>query len=256
MNHRLQVPEAISAEDVELLVLNRYPRAEKDEDGTLRITRHSRLVPGEKAGEWIVETLTERNPETAGADEDRRGFVRAFPEGAPWREEGRILDLVHAIARRTGGELITDNDVRLSPHRYSVPDLHIVAGEQLQGQDALELVRTLTPTVELKEDGERYLLSVTIGKGGHVEVEVGAGDSVPSALLSVDWVREGFVSYRVTYVPDDEVELVTEKPDRATVQRWREAFYACGAIAHVLHEEVGGYVLDGDEFLVDPADLS
>ncbi len=117
--HLLLVPSTASAEDVSDLVRARVPLAGNlATDGEVSLGRLSRLtgpyvltmedavgagVPMPWTVVYALETPVEReDPPLAGVD-DRDGFAHSFPDGLPWREEGRTLGLLVAMARRLGG---------------------------------------------------------------------------------------------------------------------------------------------------------
>jgi hypothetical protein len=62
---------------------------------------------------YALQVPAEReDPPLPGAD-DRDGFASAFPDGLPWRDEGRALHLLAALARRLGGAVRTAGTLQL-----------------------------------------------------------------------------------------------------------------------------------------------
>jgi hypothetical protein len=117
-HHLLLVPSTVAPEEVSWLVRAKVPRGDLVRDGEIALGRNSRLVgPFELAMEeavdagvpmpwtmaYALETPVEReDPPLPGLD-DRDGFAHAFPDGLPWREEGRGIHLLVALARRLHG---------------------------------------------------------------------------------------------------------------------------------------------------------
>ncbi|WP_262424466.1 hypothetical protein [Brachybacterium sp. Z12] len=54
----------------------------------------------------------------------------------------------------------------------------------------------------------------------------------------------------------DPEEDAIEVPSTETAERWQLAYQRIGLIAGLLTESVGGYIVDLEGFLVDPADLT
>ncbi|WP_058234533.1 hypothetical protein [Devriesea agamarum] len=263
MSHRLEVPSVVSVDDIEALILNRFPHAERRHT-MIRVTRTASLTQIPGTGTWTLTVRRERESAPEAGVTDRRGYARAFPDGLPWREERKLLDLLHSIARRTGGRLVTDSGATLVPHRYSVPDLQVIAGDRLLRDETLEIIQDIVPEARLDElpegvvedELDGYRVVIPLRDDAEVHVLVSSSEPVPIALAKVDWVRESFVAYAVVYAPHDEEEREIELPDRKVAQRWREAYFACATIAKRLHEVLGGFVIDGEGFLVDPKDLT
>ena len=76
----------------------------------------------------------------------------------------------------------------------------------------------------------------------------------PTALAALDWVEEA-VDYELVHLPSDPEEDEVEVPEPETAERWQLAYQRIGRIAGLLTESVGGYIVDLEGFLVDPADL-
>jgi hypothetical protein len=116
--HLLLVPSTADIETVDALFRDRLPESDLFGTGEVAIGRHSRISgPYELSMEdavdagvpipWTVcyclEGPFEReDPPIPGVD-DRDGFAYAFPDGLPWRDEGRALHLMISLARRLSG---------------------------------------------------------------------------------------------------------------------------------------------------------
>lgn len=116
--HLLLVPTTVDVHTVDALLRDRIAGADLVGTGEVVFGRYSVLTgPYELSMEdavdaavpmpWTVcyclEAPFEReDPPLEGVD-DRDGFAYAFPDGLPWRDEGRILQLLVSIARRVHG---------------------------------------------------------------------------------------------------------------------------------------------------------
>jgi hypothetical protein len=116
--HLLLVPTTVSVDTVSSLVRDRIPDSDLAGSGEVSLGRHSLFTgPYDFALEDAVEAAVpmpwtlgyalsvpvEREGPPIGGMDDRDGFAFAFPEGLPWREEGRALHLLVSLARRLGG---------------------------------------------------------------------------------------------------------------------------------------------------------
>lgn len=266
--HRLQLPRGTAAADVLAMVRNVRPQAVLGEDGTIEIGDDTRLVPDPSprgAGRWTIETPRVREdplPEGLG---DSHGYGKAFPEGLPFAAERRALDLVWSLSRRLYGAVVTDGGARLEPHPFHVRDLIVVSPHALAPESFAQLIAPLEPEAELDRvpsEVVRTGYSVTIPlttpgssvEGDAIHVRVGRSTGHP-ALSALGWT-DSAVDYELVHLPADEAELDLESPDAETAARWSHAYRRIGLIAGLLTETVGGYVVDLEGFLVDPADLA
>lgn len=100
-----------------------------------------------------------------------------------------------------------------------------------------------------------YGIEADLDIDGILAVEVTGQDEMPLVISSLPWARDGVVAYRVRWEPEDHTELESERPSFAhRVARGRAAPQVRG-VARVLHQVVGGAVLDESEFPVDPTTL-
>ncbi len=171
--HLLLVPTTASSDEVSDLVRARVPLAgDLAKDGEVALGRLSRLtgpyvltmedavaagVPLPWTVVYALEAPVEReDPPPTGAD-DRDGFAQAFPAGLPWREEGRALQLLVAMARRVGGAVrvgASDRLIQPDPHRAVDHVVHSpfwLEPETLRGVVAREV-----PTARLAAEGETW----------------------------------------------------------------------------------------------------
>ena len=260
--HRLQLPRDTAPADVLTMVGNVRPDAELREDGGIEIGDDARLLPDtgpRGAGRWTLDTPRERElpaPEGLG---DSHGYGRAFPDGIPFGAERRALDLTWSLGRRLYGAVVTDSGSRLEPHPFHVRDLTVVSPHALAPESLAQLLAPLEPDAELDQVPEgtpRNGYSVTVPLEGGEEISLRVGrSSRPTALARLSWI-DGAADYHLVHLPADEEEDALEAPDAETSQRWSQVYRRIGLIAGLLVETVGGYVVDLEGFLVDPADLA
>ena len=260
--HRLQLPRDTDPQDVLSMVRNVRPEATLGEDGTIELGDQVRLEPDHSprgAGRWTVDTPREREvplPEGMG---DSHGYGRAFPEGMPFGVEREALDLAWSLGRRLYGAVVTDAGVRLEPHPFQVRDLTVVSPHALAPESLAQLLAPLEPDAELDQVPEEatrtgYSATIPLPEGEEVSLRVGLS-SRPAALSALDWV-EGAVDYQLVHLTADPEEDAIEVPSTEIAERWQLAYQRIGLIAGLLTESVGGYIVDLEGFLVDPADLT
>ncbi|AXK45976.1 hypothetical protein [Brachybacterium saurashtrense] len=260
--HRLQLPRRTDPADVLAMVRNVRPEATEDADGVLHLEHEVRLVPDRSprgAGRWTLETPREReDPQPEGMD-DSHGYGRAFPDGVPFGVERRALDLAWSLGRRLHGAVVTDGGQRLEPHPFHERDLVVTSPHALAPESLAELLAPLEPEAELDqvpEEAPRAGYSVTIPLPDGDEISLRVGRSArPVALGAVGWLASA-VDYELVHLPADPESEATELPEPALAARWQQAYQRIGRLAGLLVESVGGYVVDREGFLVDPADLA
>lgn len=261
-HHRLQLPRGTAAQDVLSMVRNVRPEATLGEDGTIELGDGVRLEPDHSprgAGRWTVDTPREREsplPEGVG---DSHGYGRAFPEGMPFGIERRALDLAWSLGRRLYGAVVTDAGVRLEPHPFQVRDLTVVSPHALAPESLAQLLAPIEPDAELDQVPEGtprtgYSATIPLPEGEEISLRVGLS-SRPAALSALDWVQDA-VDYQLVHLTADPEEDAIEVPSAETAERWQFAYQRIGMIAGMLIESVGGYIVDLEGFLVDPADLA
>lgn len=259
--HRLQLPRDTDPQDVLAMVRNVRPGAEFAEDGSIDTGEGTFLVPDHSprgAGRWTMETPQVREDPVPEGMGDSHGYGRAFPEGIPFGVERRALDLLWSLGRRLYGAVVVDNGARLEPHPFHVRDLTVVSPHALAPESLAELIAPLEPEAELDEVPEGaqrtgYRAMIPLQNGDQIAVRV-TRSARPTALNALDWL-DGAVDYELVHVPMREEEDALEAPDPETADRWSLAYRRIGLIAGLLTETVGGYVVDLEGFLVDPADL-
>lgn len=167
--HLLLVPSTVHPDDVCDLVRARVPGAELGRTGQAALGRHS-LVSGpyqlsmEDAVDaavpmpWTVvyalsAPIEREDPPLPGVD-DRDGFAFAFPQGLPWREEGRALQLLVALARRLGGAVrVAGGQGLVQPDPDRAVDLIIHSPYWLDPDVLLGIVQRVLPTAQLEIEG-------------------------------------------------------------------------------------------------------
>ena len=170
--HLLLVPSTVDPELVGALVQDRHPSSDLNTAGQLNLGRHSRLTgPYELSLEdavdagvpmpWTVcyclEAPVEREAPPIPGTDDRDGFAFAFPEGLPWRDEGRALHMLASIARRIGGAVRTAGSLELIyPDPERAVDYIVHAPAWLEPNVLLGIVRRDLPGAELAVEGKDW----------------------------------------------------------------------------------------------------
>jgi hypothetical protein len=167
--HLLLVPSTLYPGDVADLVLARVPGSDLGRTGEVSLGRFSRLSgPYELSMEDAVDAavpmpwtvayaltapVEREDPPIPGLD-DRDGFARAFPQGMPWREEGRALHLLVALARRTQGAVRTaGGGAMIQPDPDRAVDLIIHSPYWLDPEVLLGVVQRALPSARLEVEG-------------------------------------------------------------------------------------------------------
>ncbi len=173
--HLLLVPEGVSAEVVDALVRQRVDDGRLLEVGRARLGRRSAVygpfrLDDETAlavrvpGPWSVAYALEAPPERdAAAYADiadpvqRAWWMRLFPDGKPFREEGDVVDLALSLARRLGGAVrIGRRPVHVQPDPGRLVDLTVWSSSWLWPQQLLAVVSGPLPGASLDLGGRRF----------------------------------------------------------------------------------------------------
>lgn len=255
MTHTLVLDSSYGLDDLFALALNRYPLARKKKK-TIRVSDTTSLVWHPSKNEASIEVPMHRESEPSDIP-DGYGFDTAFPNGVPAGEEREILEFALNAVRRLGGKLVTDTGHELSPHQFMQPGLMVVAAYELAPKDLLEIVHTIVKEAEIVDEPEGfpYALSAPIFAHADLVVEASTLEEDIPAIEHVEWVKEGAALYTVVYRPDDLSTLVSEKPEPSQVREWREAYLGCSAVARAIWDETGGFILDHENYLVEPNEL-
>jgi hypothetical protein len=170
--HLLLVPSTIHADDVSDLVRARIPGSDLARTGQVALGRHSRLAgPYVLSMEDAVDAMVpmpwtmvyalgspfeREDPPLPGLD-DRDGFAHAFPHGLPWREEGRALHLMVALARRLQGAVrVAGSRVLMQPEPERAVDLIIHSPYWLDPDVLLGIVQRVLPSARLEIEGQDW----------------------------------------------------------------------------------------------------
>lgn len=162
--HLLLLPHHVNHDLVDRLVRNRYPDARLADNRRARLGRHSAisgphlLEPDELdyvkvPAPWSIAYALEVQPEPdPGAFDDigdpllRAWWMRAFPRGKPFRDEGDAVELALALARRLGGAVrAAGSNVLLEPDHERMSDLTVWSGYWLDPERLLALLAPLLP---------------------------------------------------------------------------------------------------------------
>jgi hypothetical protein len=170
-HHLLLVPSTVAVEEVSDLVSARVMYGDLARDGEVPLGRHSRLVgPFELNMEEAVDAgvpmpwtvvyaldapVEREDPPLPGLD-DRDGFAFAFPRGLPWREEGRGLHLVVALARRLHGAVRVAGSELIQPDPERAVDYTVRSPYWLDPDTLKAVVSRELPTAELALEGMEW----------------------------------------------------------------------------------------------------
>jgi hypothetical protein len=162
--HLLLVPSDVQVGEVDALVRCRYPDARLADTRRARLGRRASLsgphllepdelddvkVPAPWSVAYALEVDSE--PDAAAFDDIadpvlRAWWMRAFPKGKPYREEGEAVDLALALARRFSGALrAAGSNVVLHPDHGRLVDLTVWSGYWLDPDRLLALLEPLLP---------------------------------------------------------------------------------------------------------------
>jgi hypothetical protein len=170
--HLLLVPSTVHPDDVADLVLARVPGSDLGRTGAAALGRHSRLSgPYELSMEEAVDAVVpmpwtvvyalgapieREDPPPPGLD-DRDGFARAFPRGLPWREEGRALELLVALARRVQGAVrVAGGQGLIQPDPERAVDVIVHSPYWLDPDVLLGIVQRALPTARLDVESQDW----------------------------------------------------------------------------------------------------
>lgn len=251
--HLLLVPTTAAPEMVGDLVQDRHPSSDLHQAGEISLGRHSRLTgPYQLSLEdavdaavplpWTVcyclEAPVEREAPPLPGTDDRDGFAFAFPDGLPWRDEGRALHLLVSIARRIGGAVRTAGSLELIlPDPERAVDHVVHAPGWLEPEVLLGIVRRDLPgavlAVTAREwngppdaayTGELVIddiaanplsaaqLNALHAHADEVDMEALAGPAVLDAFAIVaDMGADGLIEVR-THLSDGDAPAVTREP--------------------------------------------
>ena len=172
VRHLLLVPTTADLEMVDALFRDRLPSSDLLNTGEVAIGRHSRISgPYELSMEdavdagvpmpWTVcyclEAPVEReDPPLPGVD-DRDGFSYAFPDGLPWRDEGRALQLLISAARRLDGAVRVAGTLELiQPDPERAVDYVVHSSTWLEPDTLLGIVMRQLPGAVLAIEGREW----------------------------------------------------------------------------------------------------
>jgi hypothetical protein len=172
VRHLLLVPTTADIELVDALFHDRLPNSDLFDTGEIILGRHSRISgPYELSMEdavdagvpmpWTVcyclEAPFEReDPPIPGID-DRDGFTYAFPDGLPWRDEGRALHLLVSVARRLNGAVRVAGSLEvIQPDPERAVDYVIHSPTWLEPEVLLGIVMRELPNAVLAVEGAEW----------------------------------------------------------------------------------------------------
>jgi hypothetical protein len=201
-----------------------------------------------------------RGPRPASHD-DRDGVARAFAAGLPQGAELRAVQWAVAVARKTGGSVLTDGRTLLTPDPGAAVDLVLYAAHGLQQEHLLRTVRGLVAAAELEprtaEPGAPLRYGIVAGTpyDGALRVDVEHVDRVPRAVGVLGWREYGPFAYRLRWLPPDPDDLRVERPSTLHVVARGRMRSVVARLALALREQAPGALVDDGGFLVTPDEL-
>jgi hypothetical protein len=161
-------PETAPPELVATLVRARIDDADLDLDGRAKIGRRSAIegpyelddseiselgAPAELTHAYLLEAPSERDPEGFDAFVDpvlMAQWMRAFPGGPPYREEGDLVGLGLDLARRLGGTVrISGTGILMTPDPTRNIELMVWSPYWVESDDLEGLVAPVLPGAHL-----------------------------------------------------------------------------------------------------------
>ena len=172
-SHLLLLAEDVDPDDVEALIHTRYPDAERDADGALRLSRHVTVsgpvpldgvdtaaadIPPGWPSVYVLGCPVEREDPPMPGTSDPDGLHRAFADGMPTRAEARAVHLLVALARRLDGAVrVAGSGVVLRPDPAARVDLAVHAPYWLDPDTVLDVVRRDAPSARLAVEGQQWV---------------------------------------------------------------------------------------------------
>lgn len=216
--HLLLVPTTADVETVAGLFRDRLPDSDLLNTGEVVLGRFTRITgPYELSMEdavdagvpmpWTVcyclEAPVEReDPPPPGLD-DRDGFGYAFPDGLPWRDEGRALHLMVSLARRLGGAVRVAGSMELIlPDPERAVDHVIHSPTWLEPEVLLGVVLRELPGAVLAVEGQEWNGPPDEAYTGEAVREETAHDPLTPAELDALHTSADSVDMQVLSGPD------------------------------------------------------
>jgi hypothetical protein len=106
---------------------------------------------------YCLEAPVEREDPPIPGTDDRDGFAYAFPEGLPWRDEGRALHLLVSLARRLSGAVRVAGSLELiHPDPQRAVDYVIHSPTWMEPEVLLGVVGRVLPGATLAVEGQDW----------------------------------------------------------------------------------------------------
>jgi len=241
--HLLLCPTTVDLEVVDTLVRDRLPHSDLFNTGEVQLGRHSRITgPYQLSMEDAVDAgvpmpwtvcyclhapVEREDPPLPGVD-DRDGLTHAFPDGLPWRDEGRALQLLVSLARRIGGAVRVAGTLQLiQPDPERAVDYVVHSRTWLEPDVLLGIVSREMPGAVLAVESEQWpgppegaytgeILLDDIGRSPLSSQDLerlhAAADVRDRKMLADDDVIDGFAIVR-DFGPDGVVEIQVHLTD-------------------------------------------
>ncbi|MCL1871621.1 MAG: hypothetical protein FWF90_14585 [Promicromonosporaceae bacterium] len=222
------------------------------------------LAEGGAAAWTIARTDGRREPRLhrPASYDDRDGISRAFAAGLPEAEELRAVQWAVAVARKLGGTVLADGAVAITPDPGASVDLTLYSPHALDPTDLLHQVRAMVTSADIESrataaDGSQtYAVRGRTSYDGDLLVRAEHVDRVPRALGVLEWRQYGPFAYRVSWVPQDPYELVTEHPSGLHVIARGRMSSIVARLASVLQSRIAGVLVDDGGFVATPEQVA
>jgi hypothetical protein len=171
-HHLLLVPTTVDIDSVDIMFRDRMPTSDLYNTGEVQIGRHSRIsgpyqlsmedavdagVPMPWTVCYCLEAPVEREDPPIPGTDDRDGFAYAFPEGLPWRDEGRALHLLVSMARRLSGAVRVAGSLELiQPDPERAVDYIVHSPTWMEPEVLLGVVSRVLPGATLAVEGQDW----------------------------------------------------------------------------------------------------
>ncbi|GAB3673034.1 hypothetical protein [Angustibacter aerolatus] len=261
-SHLLLVPSTTPVRVVDALLRARVPDARLAEQGRVRLGRGATIsgphalspreakavhVPTRWSVAYAVTTEAQRD---AAAFDDiadpqmRAWWMRAFPTGKPYRDEGDAVALALAMARRVGGALrVAGSHAVLAPDPRQRLDLTVWSGFWLDPDHVLDLLAPVLPGARVDLGGSDWT--------GPTQVHDAPWDVDPhdplgldlQAALSVDDTQtiravSDQTDAHAVVRPDVVDGFLVEADDALSVEVWQEDVVPEWVRARVEHQQL------------------
>ncbi|WP_454293300.1 hypothetical protein [Salana multivorans] len=221
---------------------------------------------------FVLDVGAERSDPAPDHPGGYGALLDAFGDRHPIGLERQVLDVLLASARRLAGAVRTSSGVVVEPDPAAAVDVTLYSPTWLDPAAAAAVLEPHLPGIEILRGVEDEALARLDGYGAEwspprsdsanddaggaqvsLTLHVEAAEVIPAPLADAEWTSGGVIIYRLQWQAEPEQR---EPVSRVGRRRRERARAAVAAAAQALHEAAGGELLDEDEFLLDPTDLT